>query len=302
MEKNLNDGDIHSFEEIQQLGLEISAKQFAEGNLVLEEILLDLWNLGISTRACCKGTSEEDHKHDFEAPFKHPYISLNVTSKNKEKVLTLIKYLSSEKSKNKPDLTFDRIDMIAKNGKTGEYSIENFSVLTVYRTCITNKASCEMFEFLLAAIKNMQEKTEIKENPKLTPALELIDDLIDREITKSSVQKITIDISRKGKTNFSYGRAVAKNKAKTISKKSITEIKDSYQAFTKKIVSATTLKNRNLRHSEDEEIKQEPQDNIAENITNLETVANAQPKHTTKHMKTPEKLISPDEQLTQTDV
>ena len=53
-------------------------KEFAEGNLILEEILLDCFYKNIPTHACCAGHIQKDGKT------KRPYLSFLITAQTKD--------------------------------------------------------------------------------------------------------------------------------------------------------------------------------------------------------------------------
>jgi len=172
MLKNLNDGQCHSYNEIKEAGLENAAKQFAEGNNVLEKVLLNLWDMGIETTACCKGEHTKDHNADYDMFFKFPYISFNITEDNKEKLIKLIHYISNEKGNSKPNIVY----------KNYIFNNEYFSVLVLERTFLSNANANKMFDQLLSAIQKMQEDVKIKKDEDVLCATQIIEDISSKEL------------------------------------------------------------------------------------------------------------------------
>ena len=69
-----NDGHPHDdFYSKSPEELEKIAKEFSEGNEILQQTLLNLWQKGIKTRGCCNGHNDSIRK---------PYISLEVSENN----------------------------------------------------------------------------------------------------------------------------------------------------------------------------------------------------------------------------
>lgn len=66
---NYNDGKIHTEFYNEDVDRKEIAKQFSEGDEQLEKCLLELWNNGIQTTACCRG-------HDTDEYIYRPYIML----------------------------------------------------------------------------------------------------------------------------------------------------------------------------------------------------------------------------------
>lgn len=66
---NYNDGKIHTEFYNEDVDRKEIAKQFSEGDEQLEKCLLELWDNGIQTTACCRGHDTNEHKCQ-------PYISL----------------------------------------------------------------------------------------------------------------------------------------------------------------------------------------------------------------------------------
>ena len=144
MNKSLNDGNIHSFDEVKKHGLEKSATEFSEGSDVLKKVLLDLWDMGLETKACCKGTIEKDHKSDIHLRF--PYIYLVVNGDNSQKIVDLISYILAEDSKTCPTISFVMYNNVAF-GKS----------LVLDRFFFTNNGTKKMFETISSATTKLKK-------------------------------------------------------------------------------------------------------------------------------------------------
>lgn len=148
MNNSLNDGNIHSFDEVKEHGLEKSAAEFSEGSDVLKKVLLDLWDMGLETKACCKGTIEKDHKSDIHLRF--PYIYLVVNNDNSQKIVDLIGYILAENSKTSPT-----ISLVMYNDITFGKS------LVLDRFFFTNNGTKKMFETISSATSKLKKNESL---------------------------------------------------------------------------------------------------------------------------------------------
>ena len=151
MANGLNDGDIHSFDEVRKNGLEKSATEFSEGSDILKQVLLDLWDIGLETKACCKGTIEKDHKSEIHLRF--PYISIELNENNVQKNVDLISCVLSEYSKIKPTILLT----MYKDTRFGKSLIMD-------RFCFTNKGTRKMFETIHSAINKLKNNNLIPDS------------------------------------------------------------------------------------------------------------------------------------------
>ena len=106
MEGNLNDGKVHNFDELKKYGLEKAAEDFSENSPYLKEALLDLWNLGIETKSCCKGTNEKDHKTLLKL-LKYPYLTMVLNKDSKDLIKKICFALMNQNLNEKPNIRFD---------------------------------------------------------------------------------------------------------------------------------------------------------------------------------------------------
>lgn len=79
---NLNNGSIVEFSQIEDY--QKAAKDFAEGNRELEQLLLNCFSKGIKTIACCGGHEDKNRK---------PYISFSYSSENEQLIYAIISKL-----------------------------------------------------------------------------------------------------------------------------------------------------------------------------------------------------------------
>ena len=82
---NYNDGKEHTeFYEGSETDLEQVAEQFAEGDSLLKDCLLKLWNQNIKTSACCKGHNDKDI----------PYLSIIINKDSQDLLQTICNYIN----------------------------------------------------------------------------------------------------------------------------------------------------------------------------------------------------------------
>jgi len=202
MPETLNDGRIHSFDEIKNYGMEHALDEFSEGHPLLRKCLVNLWTLGIETTACCKGTNEKDHKS--EALFRIPYIAINVTQENKDKIFTLINYLMGEKSISKPHILLKNYNKILLSSHDRVLVLEQFF--------LSNGKVNEFFQTIANATEKMKMHQEIKSSPLLKMILDSLAVLSEREIPVwSQIYAMQIVIKNNSAT-FEY--SVFKNAGK----------------------------------------------------------------------------------------
>lgn len=164
---NLNDGGVHyDFGQIRNKGIETCAQEFSEGHDTLKNILLELWQRGLSTYACCKGVSEPGHK---TGPFKNPYVAILVEPENQQAALELFEKVLLCKDKNKPDAEFS-CDIIDEKLRVS---------LVLSRDGLISNGTCnKMFDCLLNCIEN--EKPDITPSPEIADAIEFAQGLAHR--------------------------------------------------------------------------------------------------------------------------
>lgn len=96
---NYNDGKVHTEFYNEDVDRKEIAKQFSEGDEQLEKCLLDLWNNGIQTTACCCG-------HDTEEYTRLPYISLEFNHDVSGLINNLYSYMNLPENRNSIELDF----------------------------------------------------------------------------------------------------------------------------------------------------------------------------------------------------
>lgn len=199
MVNSLNDGKVHGMDEVAQVGLEETAKNFSEGSEDLEKILLNLWEMGIDTFACCKGSRDKNHHSDV----KCPYVSILITPENRKRVKTLMRYIQAQSK-------FDNPDMIVIKD---DYRQKQRTSLLLQRICLTNNGCKNVLKNILSATEDMKQGKELAENDKnLEPVFEMMDEFIDRNMTgalmydqvkvKCSHRKSTPVVSMKGRNKY----------------------------------------------------------------------------------------------------
>ena len=153
--KKLNDGSTHTTDEIKEIGLQEAAKQFSEGDNTLEKLLLMLWDMGISTQACCRGSSSPDHPAGI---IKSPYIAINITPETKDLVFNIVRYVNAKKVSNAPEITYTN-GKISKRiqGKPDAY----LNIIRFGRDFLRNKNAHQMFEVIIEAILDMKAEKEL---------------------------------------------------------------------------------------------------------------------------------------------
>lgn len=218
--KNLNDGQGHGIDEILKVGEEEAAKQFSEGNKYLQQILLELWKLGIETSACCKGEQTQDHTMDNNLIFKIPYIAIRVTEKSKQQILQLIHYIVNEKGSSRPNITY----------KNYIFNNENYNVLVLERTFLSNANVNNMFKQLLSAIKKMQNQEKIEEQEDVKLSINLIEYLSDKTLDYGT-KSMHVSISHNNQCNIAIKNIKGQTKKQHISAKTIKRIKDFCKQF-----------------------------------------------------------------------
>ena len=211
------------FKEVEAFGLEESAKLFSEGNKDLEELLLTLWDMGIQTNTCCKGTSEKDHKPG--ELLKFPYIALRVTEESLNKILPLTEIILHDKSLNRCNVEFT----LSREPKTNK----RVCVLTFTFNCLTNSQCEQFFKRLLKIAKKLQQCDIEFDATKNHPAFDLISDLANKAIDTLYFSHIAIKLNQNKKSVFSYGKVGCKPNFKThITHDNVDKIKDLYSPFT----------------------------------------------------------------------
>lgn len=220
MKQNLNDGKIHSLEEIMNANPNIAAKQFSENNKYLEQTLLNLWSLGINTSACCKGTSEKDHKEN--TVFKIPYLLIEITPETQTKVLTFLDFLLNEKSSNKPIISF----------KSLNYNDKKRNVILLDKIFLSNKSCDNMFKNILNATIKMKSNEKINSNSGKKLGIAVIEELSKREISNHNIKEISIKIDSNGKSKFSIKNIKDKSLKLIINEKNYSKIQTIYENYT----------------------------------------------------------------------
>jgi len=217
METNLNDGKCHGVDEIKNNGLEQSAKQFSEGNKLLEEILLNLWSLGIETLACCKGEHVKGHEIDSALFFRFPYIAIKVTEQTKEKVMLLIKILANEKGNSKPNITY----------KNTVFRNEQSSTLLIDRMFLSNANVNKMFKVVLSATEKMKTIKKVQLNEDVNLTTKLINYICTKELYRGqAVRSIHLKIAHNNSCSATFKDLQNKIKKKNINKQTIGKIKN----------------------------------------------------------------------------
>ena len=147
-----------------------NAKQFSEGSKALEQVLLNLWGMGIETFACCKGTNGDNHE-EYDI-MKTPYLSILITKESAEKVKSLMRYLCNDSTYSRPNMHIFKDDA----------NIENRVSLLLDRICLSNSGCENMFNHILRATESMKSEKQInKENPDLELVFEMIDEFLNRK-------------------------------------------------------------------------------------------------------------------------
>jgi len=144
---NYNDGNVHTeiFEQSTERQQEI-AKDFSEGNKLLEKTLLELWKKNIKTIACCNGHEEK------EARF---YISLAIDD-------------------NSTSLASEIVDYIYKSDSSSSYI--NFRKMKGYLTETIYLDIKDRDSFLLSINSILKETNEIHKKNDVIKKAKLFDD------------------------------------------------------------------------------------------------------------------------------
>ena len=154
MGNNLNDGKVHDFDEVNKYGLEKAAEDFSENSPYLKQALLSLWNLGIETKSCCKGTIEKDHK-TFMKLLKYPYLTMVLNKESNKTINKLCCYLMAQNLYEKPDIKFEMYaDPIIRE-----------KAVTLSKLFWTNKNTEKMFEIITSATNQVKLNTKISKTP-----------------------------------------------------------------------------------------------------------------------------------------
>ena len=221
------------FNEVEKYGYERAAKLFSEGSEELEQLLLTLWEMGIQTNACCKGTEEFDHKQGL---IKMPYITLNLTEDRLNLILNLVEDVLKDKSLKRTSVEFslvmlrDRNDLIAGR-KRGCF-------LNFNQNCLSNFQTKQFFKKLLNVVNHLKEHQKENKDQITNPSLILINDLATKTFDDNDYSIITIKTSANKKNYFSCGKYGLKPKFKThITCDNIDKIKEFYADFTCECIS-----------------------------------------------------------------
>ena len=157
------------------------AKEFAEGSETLEQILLNLWGMGIKTFACCKGFKNKDHERDFI----RPYIAIIITPESIEKVQTLMKYLELQKRSNRPNMAIIKDGPII-NGRTA---------LCIERFCMTNSRCQKVLDAILDATESMKKQAPLPPKSNVDITFQLMQDFVDRDLVFYDIRQAIINCS-----------------------------------------------------------------------------------------------------------
>lgn len=146
------------------------AKDFSEGSEELENILINLWDMGIETFACCKGLNEGEHQNGL---IKIPYVSILITPENVKKVKTLMTYLSAGEKSSRPNMYVIKDD----------YNIGDRVSLLLDRICLTNQGCEQVLKNILSATESMKAKEKIDEkSADLSLVFDMMDEFLNREL------------------------------------------------------------------------------------------------------------------------
>ena len=157
------------------------AKEFAEGSDTLEQILLNLWQLGIQTFACCKGFKNKEHNTDYI----RPYIAILITPETIGNVQTFMRYLETLKITCRPNM------VIIKDGPL----IKDRTALCVDRHCLTNSRCQKVLDGILMATESMKKQEKLPSKSKLDSTFELMQSFIDRDLVFFEVRQAKINCS-----------------------------------------------------------------------------------------------------------
>lgn len=84
---NYNDGNVHLDFYNKSADKKEIARQFAEGDPLLYETILELWEKGIKTLACCKGHTLKDGSQT------NPYLSIIIDEKSEQIVRNICNFI-----------------------------------------------------------------------------------------------------------------------------------------------------------------------------------------------------------------
>ena len=224
MEKTLNDGKCHTIDEIKNSGMAKSAKEFSEGDKNLESILLNLWEMGIETVACCIGRNEENHPED-DSIFKIPYLTIKIDEQNYSKVITLIKHIMQNNDFCKPNIYFRRYDYDFTTNSNHSSSI------TLERIFLTKQSAKKMFSCILKCVEDLKNNKPLKEETS-SASLEMIEELSQSMIINPFVQKCEIKINHNNQSTFSFGSTQKKKFSCKLNEKTLNSVKYHCSRFT----------------------------------------------------------------------
>ena len=220
--KSINNGKAVNMNEVKKYGLNAAAKDFSEGDETLEKLLLKLWDLGLSTRACCRGSASENHKSS------EPYVSIDITPETKDFVIKLIKYINISTDAYKPDISYSNSKIKFDDGE-----VVHINCVTFSRTLLRTVNSYRVFECISNSIDDLLQNKTISRT-KADSTIELINRFSDKILENKMYGSTRIVITHKQKSQYAKwknGYSMMKNLTQKQYAEFLEQISDSMETI-----------------------------------------------------------------------